>query len=306
MAIELSLACNTAQGTCQFQIFTYPQQRTPTLPKAILPTMPRHKKPATRTVLVSRAMLLVETSLFRISATFCPLAGDALMLDVMLSPASAAVCDGRSAGADREDGRSFLHGVSPRAVGSWRSSRPRRQAACAAGDAGHTRQEDRHARRRSSPDRPALVACDVGTSSSPAPPFPCVPRCVPACVLRTAVQPPQRQGARPAPRHDRRQAQTTLLPAHGRQSGSASERPGLSARCRRRSPPMAGIFWNDTQHCLFLMFQVFQVFRPVFARVSLEHLLEHLMFQVFQRHAPVWRVGHQAPLPTPCSASART
>ena len=218
-----------------------------------------------------------------------PFAGDTLMLDVMLAPASAVVV-----------------GISHQRPAKAHSSRPGRPAVCAAGVVRHTRPAGRLARRRSSPDQIALVACDVGTSSSPAPPFPCVPRCVPACVLRTAVQPPQRQGARPAPHHDRRQAQTTLLPAHGRQSGSASERPGLSARCRRRSLPMAGIFWNGTQHCFFLTFQMFQTFRPVFARASLEHLPEHLTFQTFRRHVPVWRVGHQAPLPTPCSASART
>ena len=208
----------------------------------------------------------------------------------------------------------FPHRVSPRAAGSWRSPRPGRQAACAAGDAVHTRQEDRHARRRSSPPT-GPASFGIGTSSSPAPSI--VVRFLVRFLVRivvqigqhsgahqhglAAVQPPLHRDRPPAPRHGRQQARTTLQAARGRRSAAASGLPGWAARCRS-----VAVRWNRPRLCLFLPFQPFQPFRPVFARDSLERLPERLPFQPFQRCVPVWRVGHQAPLPTPCSASART
>ena len=207
-----------------------------------------------------------------------------------------------------------MHGVIPRRGDSRRRSRPCRQAGGAAGDARHTPQADRHARRRSSPPT-GPASCGVGTSRSPAPPI-SAPILPPICVRvdvrfrvrfdapphgRAAVQRPAHRDSPPAPRHDLRQARTTPPADRGRRSAAASESPGVAVRCRS-----AAFRRNRSRLCLFLPFQPFQPFRPVFARDSLERLRERLPFQPFQRPVPVWRAGHQAPLPTPCSASART
>jgi len=177
---------------------------------------------------------------------------------------------------------------------------PGHRAACARGGAGRRRAAGRRARRRSSPATTGPASFGGGRTCSRSPLFPCVLVCVlAACVPRAAAQPPPHPVQRPAPRHGCRAVRTSFPAARGRRSGTASAPPWL--RCRS-----VAFRWNRPRLCLFAMFRMFLVFRPVFARDSPEHLPERLVFHVFHRRVPAWREDHQAPSPTPCSASART
>jgi hypothetical protein len=181
----------------------------------------------------------------------------------------------------------FPHGVSPREAGSWRSSRPGRQAACAAGDAVHTRRK--------------IV--------TPA-----------AAVARRQARPPSVPTRRAAPRRRfRAYAATASGYAASASAWSAAGANHTSSGSRSSEvdqPAGRPDRWRGVGRQRFAGIAPAFVFFCRSSRSSRSgQCLQGIRWNVCRNvcrssrsSGPFqsWRAGHQVPLPTPCSASART